>query len=78
METSDIYTCSLDVFHQSTKYSPNTIIIFLIEETKRKVSTGDPKCGIHTSGYGVQVPIIFHDVSVGFPDYPSEITVLRW
>ena len=29
-----------------------------------------PKCGIHTSGYGVQVPIIFDDVSVGFPDYP--------
>ena len=78
METSDIYTCTLDVFRQSTKYSLNTVIIFLTEETKRKVFTRDPKCEIHTSGYAVQVPIIFHDVSVGFPDYPSEITVLRW
>ena len=35
------------------------------EEAKRKVFTQNPKCGFHTSGYGLQVPIIFHVVLVG-------------
>ena len=35
------------------------------KETKRNVFTQDLQCGFHTSGYGLQFPIIFHDESVG-------------
>ena len=35
------------------------------ERNLRKVFTRDTKCGLHTSGYGLQVPIIFYVVSVG-------------
>ena len=47
------------------RYADSNSTKLLREEAKRKVFVWGPYCVFPTSGYGLQVPIIFHVVSVG-------------
>ena len=42
-----------------------SVVNLVREEAKRKVFTRNPWCGFHISGYGMQVPIIFHVFRLG-------------
>ena len=70
METSDILTHVPWMFFVNPPNIPQYNHYFPHRKDQRKGFHWGPKCRIHTSGYGVQVPIIFDNVSVGFPDYP--------
>ena len=70
METSDILTHVPWMFFVNPPNIPQYNHYFPHRKDQKKGFHWGPKCGIHTSGYGVQVPINFDNVSVGFPDYP--------
>ena len=57
------------------------LAICIREEAKRKVFTGYPYLGFHTSGYRLQVPMSFHVVSpnlIHFSRSASILTTFYW
>ena len=69
MEESLIFSASIDSKFKARFSSLTLISCMSKDEAKRKVFTRDSSCGFHSSFYDLQVPIIFHVVSVGF-HYP--------